>query len=157
MNEKELWERFKSESKPTNISECPDINDLAAYAEGRLEGREREKMEAHLSRCDPCLDMLLALKAVRESEAETRLLDVTRAMKIWDQAYGVRKKTDHPALIGIAASLLFLLISFGGFKAGTQWVVSSESTLQSFLDEDMAPLSELLGDSQPLDFMEEGA
>ncbi len=157
MNEKELWERFKSESKPTNLSKCPDINDLAAYADGRLDSDERKKMEAHLSRCDPCLDMLLALKAMRESGTETRLQDVTRAMEMWDKAYGVRKKTDHPALIGIAASLLFLLVSFGGFKAGTQWVVSSESTLQSFLDEDLAPLSELLGDSPPLDFIEEGA
>ena len=157
MNEKELWERFKEESVPSEISECPDINDLAAYAEGRLEEREKEKMEAHLSRCEPCLDTLLALKALDKSEKHTHLQDVTHAIEIWDREYGIRKERGRTALFAIAASILFLIVSLGGFKAGTLRGVSSESGLQNFLDEDLAPISELLGDSQPLDFMDEGA
>jgi hypothetical protein len=47
--------------RATNLSEtkrswrCPSDGDIAAYADHRLEGREKERVETHLANCDFCL------------------------------------------------------------------------------------------------------
>jgi len=59
--EKNLWKRYKSYS-PADAGQCPDHMDIAALAEGRLGRRNRKSMYLHLSNCDDCLDMYIALR-----------------------------------------------------------------------------------------------
>src|SRR5215467_13452037 len=37
---------------------CPDENQLAAYVDQQLIGAERERVESHLAKCDPCLQQV---------------------------------------------------------------------------------------------------
>ena len=44
--------------------ECPQIERLAAYADGALRANEQEEVEAHLVECKVCLDIVaFAMKA----------------------------------------------------------------------------------------------
>ena len=46
------------ETRQTPIREgCPDLETIAAYVDGRLEGTEKAEMEAHLASCDDCYSM----------------------------------------------------------------------------------------------------
>jgi len=52
---------------PPDAPGCPDDNLLAGYADGRLTGERRVRVEEHLVRCAPCRDLVLAaVESVRE-------------------------------------------------------------------------------------------
>jgi tetratricopeptide (TPR) repeat protein len=44
--------------------ECPDAEQLAAFAEGALSPGERELIEAHLTECDDCYEALVEIAAI---------------------------------------------------------------------------------------------
>lgn len=47
---------------------CPDESQLAAYVDGRLEAPEREKIKAHLTDCNFCLDQVAFLARLEKAE-----------------------------------------------------------------------------------------
>lgn len=49
---------------------CPDDQLLAAYAEGFLTGREKFRMETHLSVCDACLEEFMLTRSIVGEEAQ---------------------------------------------------------------------------------------
>lgn len=51
-----------------------DLNLLAAYVEGRLDGSERERFVAHLARCADCRTTLAALARDRDDSGSARWL-----------------------------------------------------------------------------------
>ena len=47
--------------------ECPDLEMLAAFAEGGLLSEEREIIESHLVECDTCLEVVVfVFRVMRE-------------------------------------------------------------------------------------------
>jgi hypothetical protein len=60
---------------------CPDEEIIADYLEGRLSSKDMEKLDAHLSECDLCLEeLVIAGKALREPAALSAVpLSVTEA------------------------------------------------------------------------------
>lgn len=56
----------------TSLLDCPLAEQLAAFADGRLAGAEREQVEAHVAECEDCFEQLagaLELKALRAAQA----------------------------------------------------------------------------------------
>lgn len=47
---------------PPDTPGCPDDNLLAGYADGRLTGERRERVEEHLVFCAPCRDLVLSVR-----------------------------------------------------------------------------------------------
>jgi len=54
---------------PAPAGACPSADDLAAYAERSLLGRDREAMESHLAGCGSCQEALALLASMDEAEA----------------------------------------------------------------------------------------
>ena len=87
----------KSGVYPKDI-ECPSLEDIAAFMDGHLSSKERDKILYHLNRCNDCYELFSeALKTKTEIEK--------------DEVRG----TGHPLWKGvipyaIAASLVFMLI-----------------------------------------------
>lgn len=52
---------------------CPDEERLADYMEGHLSPEDRDKVEAHLSDCDDCLEMLMLTKQLDPDKARFNL------------------------------------------------------------------------------------
>jgi anti-sigma factor RsiW len=55
-----LWERYKSAAlrKP---DQCPDDIELAAFIDGTLSAEQKASIEAHLTVCRDCLDMVIEI------------------------------------------------------------------------------------------------
>ena len=71
MDEQQLKQLLKSRSSSRRGFGCPDENQLAAYVEGQLTGKAREKFEQHVSSCESCLDTIAFLAQSSEwSESE---------------------------------------------------------------------------------------
>ncbi len=77
--------------------EHPSVDMLAAFSDGRLKGKEKEKMLSHLVRCESCRDLLIVPKKKRT----------------------IRKRIGHTSIkianlvAAVAASfLLFIFIAF---------------------------------------------
>ena len=51
-----------------SVDGCPDVSDVAAFAEGNLEGPERERFERHAAGCQRCLDLLGTLARIGEQD-----------------------------------------------------------------------------------------
>ena len=52
----------------TSGSECLDLEDLAAFADGRLTGAERERAVEHLADCERCYEVLAEVMQIQEEE-----------------------------------------------------------------------------------------
>src|SRR5262249_2265534 len=67
-------------------SSCPDAMTLAQYLSGSLPASERETVETHLSRCQPCLDELVAtddqLESIKTNKRATPVHLLNQAMSI---------------------------------------------------------------------------
>ena len=85
---------------------CPNLETIAAYLDGRLSDRERERVTEHLAACEECYELL------RES-AQTRVEDVGRVVSIetWrDRVLRPRVLwSSAAAAIAVAASLLVVI------------------------------------------------
>ena len=43
--------------KDSNVAQCPSIEDIAALVDGKLEGKEKEKIVAHITECQDCYEI----------------------------------------------------------------------------------------------------
>jgi hypothetical protein len=59
-------------------AKCPDEETLAKFLQGELAGKARDEVEAHLARCELCVDELVA--AFKAAETTGRELDVPRRL-----------------------------------------------------------------------------
>ena len=152
MNEKDLWNRYKN-SLSGDVSQCPDTNDLAAYIDGGLDPESRESIEAHLNRCPECLDAILEIGSLKQEfglPASTDFPDDRRKIPI---ANNIPEKF---TLLRFAASVVFLLLSVGGYVAGESVCETSEKTAVKFLENDLQPLAEIMDRSEKLFYFDTG-
>lgn len=85
-----------------SVDGCPDLSDVAAFAEGNLEGGERERFERHVAGCQRCLELLATLARIDEQAsiaAEARVRD-RRAWWRWLV----------PATVAATAAGVYLLV-----------------------------------------------
>lgn len=147
MNERELWEKYAGSER--EAGECPDIIDLAAYIDGTLSESEKERVERHLSRCPECLDAVLAMKRV-ESEP-LHLGDTAIARDVWKRMNGETKpgigRLRVSVALQVAASVLFLLIALGGYKAGMQTYVSTDVAASDPIGEEIDEMASLFDET----------
>lgn len=79
---------------------CLDLSDLAAFAEGRLQGAEREQVIAHLNRCGYCYEIVSdTMHFLQQGEEEDAETISGQSLKRW-----------WP--IALAAALLLALVMF---------------------------------------------
>ncbi len=57
-------------TKSTSGTGCPDLEDLAALADGRLRGAERERVVAHLADCERCYEIFAEVVELQEEEED---------------------------------------------------------------------------------------
>ncbi|WP_201352724.1 anti-sigma factor family protein [Hydrogenimonas urashimensis] len=154
MNEKALWKSFRKEGRREG-ERCPDFNELAAYIDGTADEKERARIEAHLNRCSECLETVLALKNPPQKDTEIQIADLSRAVSVWERETFRHRRVRLSTALRLAASLLFfVLVSFGGYRAGEGLVESDEYGWQSFMEEDMAPLASVLQERSDLFFVD---
>ena len=126
MNDKELWQHFRS-PRP-KMQSCPDPVDLAALLDGRLNGDEKEQIEAHLADCPACLENYIAAQPT-EDEALLTLPTVdwhnlaagvseTAATTKTGKTAGRSYANWWKGFELLAASVIFIIISAAGYKAG---------------------------------------
>src|SRR5687767_2308900 len=64
------WSVVTAPKYPAHKDLCPDAEDLAALADGRLQSAERARLEAHLADCDRCRPVFAGLAELREEPVE---------------------------------------------------------------------------------------
>ena len=93
---------------------CPRLAMVAAYADGRLEGRTQLRLERHLARCSHCLDevafLLRSQDSKQEFEVPPALLAEARALAETKTAFGWKPAWSWTAL-STATVLLVLVVS----------------------------------------------
>ncbi len=62
------WRRFRAGQGPVRGWFCPGELELAAFLEGNLSGRTKERMVRHLADCDHCLAQVAELSRLRAEE-----------------------------------------------------------------------------------------
>jgi tetratricopeptide (TPR) repeat protein len=98
--------------KPT-VNECPDLETLAAYLDGRLRGRERERVTGHLAGCESCY-------FVFSEAAQTHVTATPETITAWERW---RAWLSRPKMIwGSAAATLA--------TAASIWLVIGTAILQ---------------------------
>lgn len=105
---------FKRAAGPVDRAECPDEETLGTFLQGELAGQERDEIEAHLVRCELCVDDLAAAFKAADVTGATvdvprRLLD--RAMTLVGRAesrfeIAVRLLRDSLELLSTTGSLV---------------------------------------------------
>lgn len=96
---------------------CPEPGSLAALVDGQVAEAERPALEAHLSRCEPCLDTLLAINAERPEArlaspappALERVAAPARPHRAWLHRARPRPAWAAAALVILAVGLYALL------------------------------------------------
>ncbi|BDY12060.1 anti-sigma factor family protein [Hydrogenimonas cancrithermarum] len=154
MNEKALWEAFKND-KNAVLQQCPDINDLAAYIDNRLSDDEKKKMEEHLNNCPKCLESVLAIKQL-QYDIPAHLEDISKAQALLVAKSTANEPTKRFPASWMAASVVFVLLSFGGYVAGKGTYMATDETLQAFLENDLQPIASVMGETTIPDFFELG-
>jgi len=77
MEDKQIKKAFKEMKKGlSNLEECPDEADLACFAEGIMDEKERERVEGHLISCSKCCDYVVCLNKVINFPEEERLPEI---------------------------------------------------------------------------------
>jgi hypothetical protein len=73
MEDKLIKKTFREMKKGLSINgKCPDEADLACFAEGIMDEKERERVEGHLVSCSKCCDYVVCLnKVIHFSEEES--------------------------------------------------------------------------------------
>lgn len=109
--------------------ECPQLDDLAAFAEGALEGRARRRVAAHVNRCEACLELVadtMRFLAEEAAEEELRREIAGEAEEIPTPGGGGGEVVPHPgaaapkkagpgwpALSGLAAAAALVVVAIG--------------------------------------------
>jgi len=148
MNDKALWEQFKTESETTIA--CPDILQLSAYMDKRLSQKEQKEIEAHLNQCEECLESTLSLFALQKEKNEALpMSSILSAQKLVKEPIQV---VNRPWTLkqGIAASLFFMIVSFAGYSTGKTTYNTNDLLVQTFLDEDITQFSTALDEELSL-------
>jgi tetratricopeptide (TPR) repeat protein len=109
------------------IGDCPDLESIAAYVDGRLSGRARARMMQHLASCEDCY-------FVFSEAAQTRPHPSTRVSfgLRWRTWFG-RPKAMWPASVGAAlatAASVWLLVHY---DVPGRWQSSQPSELQALV------------------------
>jgi hypothetical protein len=150
MNEKNIWETYTSQ-RGAEAAPCPDPLELAAYIDGHLDPEERDAIEAHLSRCDLCLESVLDLQAYPPGEtADPIPMEAIAAAQ--DLVTASPQPVNRPwhGMQGVAAALLFVAVSLTAYQTGKSTYKSSDAALIALLDEEIAPFSDALSNDEPL-------
>lgn len=143
MNGETLWRRHTDEQTGGEQT-CPDLLDLAGYIDGKVSPSQRDAIEQHLSRCNTCLEHVMALR-IREAEPVSSLdkkTVLTAKAHITPRTRPVNNPLWRPVQ-QIAAGLLLVVVSLAGYRLGTTTCETNEQVLQVLLNEEIAPLSTL--------------
>ncbi len=84
---------------------CPELEELAAWADGRLDDRRRQEIVAHLDRCPDCYDLAAGAVAFRQ-EVDAR------AMNPADAPVRAFRAVSRWAVPAAAAAMLLLAAAF---------------------------------------------
>jgi tetratricopeptide (TPR) repeat protein len=87
-------------------NECPDLETIATYLDGRLGERDRESVAGHVAQCETCYFVLTEAAQIRRVEAPKPALDpaaVLPSIKDWPPRRIVRSSA--AAVMAIAACL----------------------------------------------------
>lgn len=87
---------------PESADLCPDVSEVAAFAEGRLDPAERERFEQHVASCTRCLDLLGTL-AQADEPAVSAAGEPARGRGAWWRWL-------VPATVAATAAGLYLLV-----------------------------------------------
>jgi hypothetical protein len=111
---------------PIDRAKCPDEETLAMFLQGELANKVRDEMEAHLARCELCVDELAAaLKAAETAGAE---LDVPRRLVNRAMALVGRTESGFEIAVRLLRDSLELLSTTGRLVPQFAPVVRGETT-----------------------------
>jgi anti-sigma factor RsiW len=104
------------------MSDCTNIEVrelLPDYLHGRLDGAERDRVEAHLASCAECSGELALLRSVRQAYAHAPALDTAGIARALPRPRLVARRSPlgRPMLLRIAAVVSF--IALGGISLAT--------------------------------------
>jgi len=119
---------------------CPNERELSSYLDSTLSGAERERIEAHVSNCGRCLDLLtLAHEAGSGSwECPEPLKEKIKKM------LGIRGRKSRAELKWLFGTIIMLALSFvfkryflqfltASLILGFKWGVSSEAARRTIM------------------------
>lgn len=113
--------------------DCPNEKILSSYLDERLPEAERNKIEAHISECNRCLDfVLVAFEAQRKGRKYPALLKEKIRKRL-----GLKEKKKRPELKWLLWALVLFTFSFvfkrfflqflaGALILGFKWVMEGE-------------------------------
>ena len=133
-----------------NVGECPDLETLAAFAEGKLESPARLEMVKHVARCERCRELIgEALRDADETTEEEESGDQPDnfVKGPWGLSYPYLAAAASLAVVGLATALWFSLRGSSG-DLGTIALLPQGLELQERLGErwNVPIWSELRGD-----------
>lgn len=100
-------------------NECLLESSIGAFIDGQLEGKEKEKVELHLSHCDNCLNQVVKARKILNEMESGRLDEVPE----WAINQTKDLIPDNVSQIGLINNL----ISFTKFKIGEFRTISAKS------------------------------
>ena len=122
--DKYRWAAYRKSFRNKVPDGCPDPNDLAAYIDGRAPAGKIPEIEAHLARCETCLETVLETRALARKKLPSAPDSLReRARELVDN--GRRTEGNFPVLSGLrrisawaAAAGVILAAGLGGFYLG---------------------------------------
>ena len=89
-----------------DASDCPDLETLAAYLDGRLSARERADVTAHLADCADCY---FVFTEAAQTHVTSRAVEPTRPMRSW----WTRPRVMWPAVASALATAATIWLAVG--------------------------------------------
>lgn len=89
---------------------CLDLEDLAAFADRRLSGAERQRAVEHLADCERCYEIYAEVVSFQEDDAEERLADESAERRAEVVAHPRARRWLWPATGALAAAALAVLV-----------------------------------------------
>lgn len=88
--------------------DCLDEKTLSSYLDEKISIDERSRIEAHISKCDHCLDLLMVAYEAQKASVECPEF-LKQKLKI---RFGLKEKRKRTDLKWLIAGIVFFILSF---------------------------------------------
>ncbi len=135
--DRELWRRASAQPPHPSapVEPCLDPLDLAAYVDARADQATRDRVEAHLARCQACLEALTDVRNLLDAPAmlaPRRVVEQAKALVAPGRlSVSARRRAGGIWRVAqwAAAAVAAIVVSYAGFQAGqATWREQEAST-----------------------------